>query len=155
MTFIKSSVKLSLELEMEENNMIIIGDRIKSARQFNDLNQKELADKLGVGRTAVSNYEQNHVFPTALGLIKLCKVLNVWPEYILGLSPYMNQEQLEDALYSKGKFSVESNDLATEVEKLQILLENNKLKFLDEEIPEDKRKLAVLQLENLLELLRL
>ena len=135
--------------------MIIIGDRIKSARQFNDLNQKELADKLGVGRTAVSNYEQNHVFPTALGLIKLCKVLNVWPEYILGLSPYMNQEQLEDALYSKGKFSVESNDLATEVEKLQILLENNKLKFLDEEIPEDKRKLAVLQLENLLELLRL
>lgn len=135
--------------------MIIIGDRIKSARQFNDLNQKELADKLGVGRTAVSNYEQNHVFPTALGLIKLCKVLNVWPEYILGLSPYMNQEQLEDALYSKGKFSVESNDLATEVEKLQILLENNKLKFLDEEIPEDKRKLAILQLENLLELLRL
>lgn len=135
--------------------MITIGDRIKSARQFNDLNQKELADKIGVGRTAVTNYEKNHVFPTALGLIKLCKVLNVWPEYILGLSPYMNQEQLEDALYSSGKFSVESNDFATEVEKLQILLENNKLKFLDEDIPEDKRKLAILQLENLLELLRL
>lgn len=135
--------------------MTTIGNRIRSAREMNRLTQKELADKLGLGRSTIAVYEQDATYPTALGLIKLCKVLDVWPEYILGLSNYVNEDQLKEDLYSHGKFSSQSNELSEEIEKLQILLENDKLKFLGEPISLEKRKLVVLQLENLLELLRL
>ena len=68
----------------------ICGARIKEARKSLKLSQEELAAKLQVSgvnieRDSVSRIEIGTRFVADYELAALCKILNVTPEYLLGL----------------------------------------------------------------------
>ena len=68
----------------------ICGERVKSARKKQGLSQENLAARLqvegiNIERDSVSRIEIGTRFVADYELLALCKVLNVSPEYLLGL----------------------------------------------------------------------
>ena len=69
----------------------ICGSRVKEARKKLKLSQEELAAKLqvegvNIERDSVSRIEIGTRFVADYELLILCKILNVSPEYLLGLN---------------------------------------------------------------------
>lgn len=66
-----------------------IGARIRKYREMCGFSQKELAQKIGVSNSRVSNWEQGINRPDADILADICKALNVSPSELLDvrLSP--------------------------------------------------------------------
>ncbi len=69
----------------------ICGARVKEARRKLKLSQENLAAKLQlegviIERDSVSRIEIGTRFVADYELVALCKILNVTPEYLLGLS---------------------------------------------------------------------
>ena len=62
------------------------GTRLKLARKNKKMTQKELARRLGVEQSAISNYEKNFRFPVASVLKELADLLEVSVDYLLGRS---------------------------------------------------------------------
>ena len=62
------------------------GDRLKNARKLKGLTQKELADMINAKHNSVSNWENNHNKPDPDTIELLCGVLDVSPNYLLGVS---------------------------------------------------------------------
>ena len=60
-----------------------IGNRIRKYRESRGLNQKELAQQIGVSNGRVSNWEQGINRPDADILADICRVLNVSPSELL------------------------------------------------------------------------
>ncbi len=73
-------------------------NRLRDIREDRDLNQKELADTLGVHQTTYSSYEIGKLSLTADVLIKLAKYYKVSVDYLLGLTdvtkPYPKSNRL-------------------------------------------------------------
>ncbi len=73
-------------------------NRLRDIREDRDLNQKELADMLGVHQTTYSSYEIGKLSLTADVLIKLAKYYKVSVDYLLGLTdvtqPYPKSNRL-------------------------------------------------------------
>lgn len=63
-----------------------IGNRIRKYREAQGLNQKQLAELLGVSNGRVSNWEQGLNRPDADILAEICRVLDVSPSLLLGVS---------------------------------------------------------------------
>ncbi|MCK8827703.1 helix-turn-helix transcriptional regulator [Natroniella acetigena] len=59
-------------------------DRLKKLRKENKLYQKDLANRLNVGRTTIANYEQGSRFPDKNMLNNLADFFNVSVDYLLG-----------------------------------------------------------------------
>ncbi len=76
-----------------------IGERIKSLRKEYDFTQKQLADMLNYGHTAISNYETGKNEPSIADLIKLSEIFQVSVDYLLCKTniknPYLSTESLE------------------------------------------------------------
>lgn len=72
-----------------------IGARIRKYREMCGFSQKELAQKIGVSNSRVSNWEQGINRPDADILADICKALNVSPSELLDvrLSPDDLNEQ--------------------------------------------------------------
>ena len=62
-------------------------NRLRQLRIKSGLSQKELADRLYVNQTAVSQWERGITTPNQNTLIKLCDMYGVTIDYILGYSP--------------------------------------------------------------------
>lgn len=62
-----------------------IGSRIRKYREKQGLSQKELAEKLGVSNSRVSNWEQGTNRPDADFLADICSILNVSPSELLNV----------------------------------------------------------------------
>lgn len=60
-----------------------IGTRIRKYREESEFSQKELAQKLGVSNSRISNWEQGINRPDADILADLCRILNVSPGELL------------------------------------------------------------------------
>lgn len=60
-----------------------IGARIRKYREMSGFSQKELAQKIGVSNSRVSNWEQGINRPDADILADICKALNVSPSELL------------------------------------------------------------------------
>lgn len=58
------------------------GDRLKEAREFAGYSRGDLANKLGVTKSAISNYENGVSSPKEDILLKIFDVLNVEPNYL-------------------------------------------------------------------------
>lgn len=54
-----------------------LGEKIKDARKSKGMSQDDLADKLGVNRVSISNYEKGKNNPTHNNLLKLSAILGV------------------------------------------------------------------------------
>ncbi len=61
-------------------------NRIRDLRKEHGLSQQELAQKLGVNQTAVSQWERGATTPSSTVMVDLCKLWDVTPDFLLGLS---------------------------------------------------------------------
>ena len=69
-----------------------IGGKIKQLRKKAGMTQSELAAKLGVSASAVGMYEQGRREPDNETLRKLCSVLDVSGDYLIGNQDISNTE---------------------------------------------------------------
>ena len=58
--------------------------RIRFLRQSHELNQVQLAEKLGVTKQSVSNWENDNIVPSVDMLEKIADFFNVTTDYLLG-----------------------------------------------------------------------
>ena len=63
----------------------MFSERLKNARTSKGLTQKSVAEYLGVQLNAYQHYEYGIRKPTFEGIIKLCRLLDVSADYLLGL----------------------------------------------------------------------
>ena len=63
-----------------------LGTKIRKYRQVAGLSQKELASRLGISNSRVSNWEQGINRPDADMLADICRVLEVSPSDLLGVT---------------------------------------------------------------------
>lgn len=61
-------------------------ERIKRLRIENKLSQEQLAEKIGLNRSAISLWESGKREPNARAIIALSKCFGVTSDYLLGLS---------------------------------------------------------------------
>ena len=71
-----------------------IGTRIRKYREERGLNQKELAELIGVSNSRVSNWEQGVNRPDADILANICRVLEVSPSELLDVK--LSTDELSD-----------------------------------------------------------
>ena len=64
----------------------MLGRRILELRLSFGWNQVQLAEKLGVSKQTVSNWENENIQPSIDMLIRLSKLFHTSTEYLLGLS---------------------------------------------------------------------
>lgn len=64
--------------------MIVLGKRIKQARELKKMTQETLAEMIGVSRTAIARWESGETDPTVEHLISLSNLLDVNASYLLG-----------------------------------------------------------------------
>ena len=62
-----------------------IGKRIKKVREGLELSQRDLANIIGSDNKHVSTWECGKKIPSVENLIKLCQVLDVSADYLLGI----------------------------------------------------------------------
>ncbi len=62
--------------------------RLREVIQASGIPQKEIALKIGVSAQTVSKYMRTDIFPALDTFAKLCNLLDVKSDYILGLSDY-------------------------------------------------------------------
>lgn len=60
-----------------------VGDKIRRLRIQNKWSQEELAHKLSVAQTSISNFEANKTIPDFLVMQKVCEVFEVGFDYFL------------------------------------------------------------------------
>lgn len=68
-----------------------IGLRIHKFREANNMTQKQLADKIGVTGSRVSNWEQGIHRPDVDILANICTALNVSPSELLDIHININE----------------------------------------------------------------
>lgn len=69
-------------------------EKIAYERDRQNITQKEMASRLGIKQQQYSRYEKGiNVMPVTY-LPKICKILNVSADYILGLSNIRNNKKL-------------------------------------------------------------
>lgn len=113
-----------------------IGSKIKFLRARAGLNQKELAEKLNIAKSTMSQYESNQRVPSDDLKVELAKIFNVSTDYLLGLTndpiPVRN---LDQDLYDEHDYAKE----------LEALLDDEPLRTefqdYDEWSEEEKRNL--------------
>jgi len=83
--------------EINEGNVIIsllkketsleIGSRLKEMRKRRGISQKELADKIDVSASFISQVENNQISPSLLSFVQLCNALGESPAVLLNDKP--------------------------------------------------------------------
>lgn len=74
------------EVEKGVRETVDVDNRLKSARQKAGLSQAQLAEKVGVSIKTIQDYEQKRKSLAAARadtVIKMARVLNVWPAYLI------------------------------------------------------------------------
>ena len=74
----------------------MLGQRINHLRRNVGWHQVDLANRLGVTKQTVSNWENENIQPSVEMLIRLSQIFNVTTDYLLGLEniPRLNIENL-------------------------------------------------------------
>ena len=62
-----------------------IQNRLRTAIKISGMQQKDIAKQIGVSAQTVSKYMKDNIFPALDTFAKLCKVLDVSADYILGI----------------------------------------------------------------------
>lgn len=70
---------------MIDEERAMLNENIKKFRNLKSMSQVEMANKLGVSKQCVSNWENDNVVPSIEMLIKLAKLFDVSTDCLLGL----------------------------------------------------------------------
>lgn len=65
-----------------------IQERLREVIKQSGIPQKEIAKQLGISPQTVSKYMCNDIYPALDTFAKLCKLLDVKSDYVLGISNY-------------------------------------------------------------------
>lgn len=60
-------------------------ERLKMIRKENNMTQKQVYEALGLSANGYASYEQGRTEPSIATLIKLCEILDVSADYLLGI----------------------------------------------------------------------
>ena len=63
-----------------------VADRIRYLREKNDMTQTDLANKLGISRSAVNSWEMSLSSPSITNVIEMSRIFNVTTDYILSIT---------------------------------------------------------------------
>lgn len=80
-------------------------NRIKALRKEKKITQKELAELLFVEQSAISQWENDHTFPTAEMQKKLAEIFDVSIDYLLGRSDIKKEDNTYNAFTNVIPFS--------------------------------------------------
>ena len=72
---------------------VYFGDKIRAARKAAGLTQKQLAEKINVTNTSISNWEKNLSRPDPDDIEHLCWILGVEPNYLFSIDPLPKQNK--------------------------------------------------------------
>lgn len=67
-----------------------VGDRIRYLREKANFTQTDLANKLGISRSAVNAWEMSLSSPSIHNIIEMTKIFRVTADYILGITETLN-----------------------------------------------------------------
>lgn len=62
----------------------MLGTQIRNLRHSRELNQVQLASKLGVKKQSISNWENENIMPSIEMLVKIADFFHVSTDYLLG-----------------------------------------------------------------------
>ena len=62
----------------------MLNERIKELRTARGMSQVELAEKLGISKQSVSNWENDNIQPSIQMLVKIARTFSVSTDYLLG-----------------------------------------------------------------------
>lgn len=65
-----------------------IQTRLRESIKNSGIPQKTIAERIGVSQQTISKYMKQDIFPALDTLAKLCKLLDVSADYILGIENY-------------------------------------------------------------------
>lgn len=77
---------------MEEYKFTEFGSRLKALREQSNIKQGQFADKIGIVRQSMSNYESGKHCPDVEVLKRMAKCLGCSVDYLLGLTEHKNYE---------------------------------------------------------------
>lgn len=99
-----------------------IGAKIKQKRKSLSLTQFELANKVGLTESSISRYESGTIatMPTST-INKICKVLNIEPAELLGITP-------------ENEFEYDLKQILKEVDNLPIEVKKELLELFKQQI---------------------
>lgn len=88
---------------MNEDKYLEFGNRLKTLRECRDIKQGKFADKIGITRQSMGNYENGKQYPTVEIIIKMADCLDCSLDYLLGRTDELGTpiSQLEDNHLSK------------------------------------------------------
>ncbi len=108
--------------------MNVLAERIKQLRKQKSLTQTDLANVLGIGKSAVSNYETGYSVPDVETLKLIANYFNVSADYLLGNSQSPTLTQKDEL------------DIAKRIEALEEDLENHENLMMHGEILDDETR---------------
>lgn len=73
-----------------------IGERLKEARLAQHLNQEELAERIGSKYRSISTWENGTAKPDCLTIIRICEVLKITPNHLLGYNATIDTPSLNE-----------------------------------------------------------
>ena len=73
-----------------------IGERLKEARLAQHLNQEELAERIGAKYRSISTWENGTAKPDCLTIVRICEVLNITPNHLLGYNLNVDTPSLNE-----------------------------------------------------------
>jgi len=71
-------------------DVVVIGERIRAARKAAGLNQRQLAQRIGLSAMAVSKYESGKLVPGSAVLLQIAEAVNLPVDYFLRPTPPLN-----------------------------------------------------------------
>lgn len=73
-----------------------LGQRIREARESAGFTQENLAEAVGVSRTAVARWESDDIEPKLQNLISIAELLHVSTDFLFGIRNNSNVSDLSD-----------------------------------------------------------
>ena len=81
--------------EMDDDIRTLLGERIRQLRKTRGWRQVDFAEKLGVSKQCVANWENGGFLPSILTLMRLCEVFSVSTDHLLGLDGHKRIDRAE------------------------------------------------------------
>jgi plasmid maintenance system antidote protein VapI len=91
----KATAKARNSCTRSNTSNMCVGSRLRIRRTSRGLSQQELSERLGIDRDDLSAYEAGAERISANLLIRIAKLLDVWPDYFF---QGYNKEELESCL---------------------------------------------------------